>query len=178
MLPLILDSTCRSWMKDAILVGVFLIHTSAWVLCTINAHVDYYHNEVVFDSCPKNHPWHIPVGAAMLTMPAMVWISPLFGLCLSVVLCLYRCNNRKMWQAKWPKEGAKGAVISYATFNFICMWGAWLTITCCLLYWRFQEDRRWLEPGPGTAITAWIPILVESISILCPARYFVASILP
>ncbi|KAK1640058.1 hypothetical protein BDP81DRAFT_157745 [Colletotrichum phormii] len=37
MLPLILDSTRRGWMKGTILVGLFLIHTSAWVLCTNNA---------------------------------------------------------------------------------------------------------------------------------------------
>ncbi|KAK1456505.1 hypothetical protein CCUS01_09952, partial [Colletotrichum cuscutae] len=94
---------------------------------TNNAQVDYYHYEVVLGACPKNHPWQISVRAAMFTMPAMVRIPPLFGLCSSFVLCFYR-RNRKAWQVTWLKKVAKGAVISYATFNFICVWGAWLRL--------------------------------------------------
>ncbi|KAK1449006.1 hypothetical protein CMEL01_08321 [Colletotrichum melonis] len=87
-------------------------------LCANNAQVDYYHYEVVLDACPKNHPWQISVRAAMFTMAAMVRIPPLFGLCSSFVT--------------WLKKVAKGAVISYATFNFICVWGAWLRLVVFL----------------------------------------------
>ncbi|KAK1725292.1 uncharacterized protein BDZ83DRAFT_777440 [Colletotrichum acutatum] len=93
-------SDVYKWMKGDILVGLFLIHNSAWVLCTNNAQVDYYHNEVVFDACPQNHPTQISVS----------------------------CNNRKTWQKKWLKKVAQGAVILYATFNSICIWEAWITL--------------------------------------------------
>lgn len=89
ILPIILDSTRRIYMKGAILVGLFLIHTSAWVLCTSNARIDYYHNEFVYDACPQDYPSQISVGAAMFTMAAMVWMPPLFDLYLSVVICFY-----------------------------------------------------------------------------------------
>ncbi|KXH63446.1 hypothetical protein CSAL01_04560 [Colletotrichum salicis] len=165
MLPLILDSTRRGWTKGAILVSLFLFHTSTWVLCTNNAQADYYHNEVVFDACPQNHPSQIVVGAAMFTMAAMVWMPPLFGIYLSVVLCFYRCNNRKMWQAKWLNKIAKGAVILYATTNFICMWGAWI-ILVIFFAGASKTGEDW-SLGQALAITPWIPVLVEFISILC-----------
>ncbi|KAI3542153.1 hypothetical protein CSPX01_07145 [Colletotrichum filicis] len=103
-------------------------------VCANNAQVDYYHYEVVLDASQKNHPWQTSVRAAMFTMAAMVRIPPLFGLCLSFVLCFYR-RNRKAWQVTWLKKVAKRAVISYATFNFICVWGAWLRL---VVFWKRQ----------------------------------------
>ncbi|KAH0423064.1 hypothetical protein CcaCcLH18_12435 [Colletotrichum camelliae] len=165
MLPLILNSVRRSWLKGAVLVGLFVIHTAAWVLCTNNAQVDYYHNSNVIGLCPQNHPSQAVVSAAMFTMAAMVWMPPLFGLCLSVVLCFYRCNNRKMWQAKWLKKVAKGAMSLYASFNFVCMWGAWIILVVFFSGASWKPEDAW-SLGQALALTPWIPVVVELISIL------------
>ncbi|KAI8279184.1 hypothetical protein K4K60_005731 [Colletotrichum sp. SAR11_57] len=165
MLPLILNSVRRSWLKGAVLVGLFVIHTAAWVLCTNSAQVDYYHNSNVIGLCPQNHPSQAVVSAAMFTMAAMVWMPPLFGLCLSVVLCFYRCNNRKMWQANWLKKVAKGAMIMYASFNFICMWGAWIILVAFFSGASWKSEDAW-SLGQALALTPWVPVLAELVSIL------------
>ncbi|KAF9875933.1 hypothetical protein CkaCkLH20_06379 [Colletotrichum karsti] len=165
MLPLILNSVRRSWLKGAVLIGLFIIHTAAWVLCTNNAQEDYYYNERVINLCPQNHPPEAAVSAAMFTMAAMVWMPPLFGLCLSVVLCFYRCNNRKMWQAKWLNMVAKGAMILFAGANFICMWGAWIILVIYFSRAHWKTEDTW-SLGQSLALTPWIPVLVELASIL------------
>lgn len=166
MLPLILNNIRRSWLKGAILIGLFVIHTAAWVLCTNNAQTDYYHNYHVFDLCPQNHPSQAVVSAAMFTMAAMVWMPPLFGLCLSVALCFYRCKSRKMWQAKWIIRVTKGAMVLYAVVNFICMWGAWVILVFFFSGASWKAEDSW-SLGQSLALTPWIPLLVEFASILC-----------
>ncbi|EFQ34667.1 uncharacterized protein GLRG_09811, partial [Colletotrichum graminicola M1.001] len=128
MLPLILAYARRGWLKGAVLVALFVVHTAAWIMCLDSAQVEYLDDIRVFDLCRQNHPPQVAVEAAMFTMAAMVWMPPLFGLCLSVALCFYRCNNRKMWQAKWLNKVAGWAMLLYAAANFICMWGAWIVL--------------------------------------------------
>ncbi|OHW96059.1 hypothetical protein CSPAE12_05209 [Colletotrichum incanum] len=165
MLPLIFTSVRRSWLKGAVLIALFVIHTAAWVLCTNNAQVDYYHNERVSELCPQNHPSQAGVSAVMFTMAAMVWMPPLFGICLSVVLCFYRCNNRKMWQANWLVKVAKWATVLYAVANFICMWGAWVILVGFFNSAPRRAEDTW-SLGQTLALTPWIPVLLEFASIL------------
>ncbi|KAF6843873.1 hypothetical protein CMUS01_01630 [Colletotrichum musicola] len=166
MLPLILASDRRSWLKGSVLGLLFVVQTTAWVLCIINnAQMDYYHNERAIDLCPKNHPPEAAVGAAMFTMAAMIWMPPLFGICLSLILCFYRCNNRKMWQAEGLNKVAKGAMVLYAGANFICMWGAWIFLVVFFNGATSQTDNTW-NLGQALALTPWITVLVEIGSIL------------
>lgn len=176
MLPLIWISIRRSWLKGTMLVLLFVIHTVAWVLCTNNAQMDYYHNEHVMSLCPKNHPPEPAVGAAMFTMAAMVWMPPLFGICLGLVLCFYRCNNRKMWQAGWLNKVAKGAVILYAGANFICMWGALIVLVVFFSGATSKAEDSW-SPGQTLALMPWVPVLVEIVSILLgkPSLFHVSN---
>ncbi|GKT49612.1 uncharacterized protein ColSpa_09793 [Colletotrichum spaethianum] len=166
MLPLVLTSVRRSWLKGAVLICLFVIHTAAWVLCTNNAQEDYYQNERVFDLCPENHPPQGVVSAAMFTMAAMVWMPPLFGICLSVVLCFYRCNNRKMWRANWLNKVANWAMVLYAAANFICTWGAWVILLGFFSSAPRRAEETW-SLGQALALTPWIPVLVELVTILC-----------
>ncbi|CCF35365.1 hypothetical protein CH063_07169 [Colletotrichum higginsianum] len=170
MLPLVLASGRRSLLKGAILVSLFVVHTGAWVLCTNGAQDNYYHNETPMQLCPQNHPPQAVVSAAMFTMAAMVWMPPLFGICLSVVLCFYRCNSRVMWQAKWLDKVAQGAVVLYAAANFICMWGAWTALVVFIKGAPRRAEDVW-NLGQALALTPWIPVLVEFASILCGKSY-------
>ncbi|KAK1675754.1 hypothetical protein BDP55DRAFT_743973 [Colletotrichum godetiae] len=124
----------------------------AWVLCTNNTQVDYYHNEVVYDARPQNHPTQVVIGAAMFTMAAMIWMPPLFGLCLSV--------------AKWLNKVAKTAVTLYAILNFICMWGGW-SMLIVFFTGASKDSKDGWSLGQALAITSWMAVLVEFISIIC-----------
>nr|XP_036586184.1 uncharacterized protein CTRU02_03569 [Colletotrichum truncatum]KAF6796591.1 hypothetical protein CTRU02_03569 [Colletotrichum truncatum] len=165
MVPLILDFSRRNWLKGAILVGLFIIHTAAWVLCTNNAQVDYDHNQDILSTCPQNRPPQGAVSGIMFIMAAMIWIPPLFGLCLAVVLCFYRGKSRKMWQAKWLRKVSKGAMVMYAGANFICMWGALVVLLIFFIGASWEPGVSW-SLGQGLALTPWISVLVEFASIL------------
>ncbi|KAK2007099.1 hypothetical protein LZ32DRAFT_622440 [Colletotrichum eremochloae] len=165
MLPLILASARRGWLKGAVLIGLFLAHTAAWILCTNSAQVDH-HGIRAFGLCPQNHPSQAAVEAAMFTMAAMVWMPPLFGICLSVALCFYRCNNRKMWQAKWLNKIAGWLMILYAAANFICMWGSSIVLVVFFNSTPRRAEDAW-SLGQALAFTPWIPVLLEFASILC-----------
>ncbi|KAJ0158608.1 hypothetical protein CTA2_11232, partial [Colletotrichum tanaceti] len=166
MLPLVLTPDRRSLLKGAILVALFVIHTAAWVLCANGAQEDDYHNEILMYLCPRNHPPQAVVLAAMFTMAAMVWMPPLFGVCLGVVLCFYRCNSRIMWQAKWLDRVTQGAVVLYAAANFVCMWGAWIALVVFIKGAPRRAEDVW-NLGQALALTPWMPVLVEMASILC-----------
>ncbi|KAK1580759.1 uncharacterized protein LY79DRAFT_671637 [Colletotrichum navitas] len=145
MLPLILASARRGWLKGAVLVALFVIHTAAWVLCMNSTQA--------------------AVEAAMFTMAATVWMPPLFGLCLSVALCFYRCNNRKMWQVKWLNKVAGWAMVLYAAANFICMWGAWIVLVVFFNSTPPRAEDVW-SLGQALALTPWIPVILEFASVL------------
>ncbi|KAF6809909.1 hypothetical protein CSOJ01_06618 [Colletotrichum sojae] len=147
MPPLILTSDRRSWLKYPVLGILFVVQTTAWVLCINNAQMDYYHNELAIDLCPKNHPPDPAVGAAMFTMAAMICIPPLFGICLSLVLCFYRCNNRKMWQAEWLNKVAKGAMVLYAV---------WPTSSACGLRGSFSLSSSTKLPRRPRIYGTWV----------------------
>ncbi|KAK2023280.1 hypothetical protein LX32DRAFT_601088 [Colletotrichum zoysiae] len=165
MLPLTLaPARRRGWPKGAVLAGLFVAHTAAWVLCTDSAQAERFHARL--DLCPRNHPSQAAVSAAMFTMAAMVWMPPLFGLCLSVALCFYRCNNRKMWQAKWLNKVAGWAVVLYAAVNFICMWGAWIVLVGFFNSTPRRAGDVW-SLGQALALTPWIPVLLEFAAVLC-----------
>lgn len=93
-------------------------------------------------------------------------------------LILYRCNNRKMWQAKWFKEGARGAVILYATFNFICMSGAWLIRVVSFTGASKKAEDGWrlgqALPSPLGYRSWWSPYPSSVVSLLSPRRGFEA----
>ncbi|OLN95964.1 hypothetical protein CCHL11_07118 [Colletotrichum chlorophyti] len=165
MLPLILNSFRRGWSKGAILICLFVIHTVAWVLCTNSAQDEYYHNESVIEICPQNHPSLAAVQAAMFTLAAMIWMPPLFGLCLSFVLCFFRCNNRRMWQAAWLKKVANVATVLYAAANFICMWGVLIFLAVFFSGASWGTEDVW-NLGQALTLTPWIPVLVEIASVL------------
>ncbi|KAK2048058.1 hypothetical protein LZ31DRAFT_92596 [Colletotrichum somersetense] len=150
--------------EGRLLVGLFVAHTAAWVLCTDSAQVERFHDRL--DLCPQNHPSQVAVSAAMFTMAAVVWMPPLFGLCLSVALCFYRCNNRKMWQAKWLNKVAGWAVVLYAAVNFICMWGAWIALVGFFNSTPRRAEDVW-SLGQALALTPWLPVLLEFASVLC-----------
>ncbi|KAK2000304.1 hypothetical protein LX36DRAFT_679736 [Colletotrichum falcatum] len=128
MLPLVLAPARRGWLKGAVLLGLFVAHTAAWGLCLNSGQVERLDDRRVFELCPQNHPSQATVEAAMFTMAAMVWMPPLFGICLGVALCFCRGNHRKMWQSEWLSKVAGWAVVLYAAANFICMWGAWVVL--------------------------------------------------
>ncbi|TDZ44953.1 hypothetical protein CTRI78_v009179 [Colletotrichum trifolii] len=165
MLPLVLDSFRRIWLKGAVLIGLFVIHTAAWVLCTNSAQEDFVRNSAAIDLCPRNHPAEPVIQAAMFTMAAMIWMPPLFGLCLGLVLCFYRCNNRKMWQAGWLRKVSGGAVVLYAVFNFVCMWGAFVILVVFFGGSTLDVGHVW-SLGQSLALTPWLPVLMEVASIL------------
>jgi hypothetical protein len=170
LLPVITGTGRRKWLQTAVLVTLFIITVAAFVVCVNNAQTEDAEIRLQRELCPGNYLSGTVVAVGMFPVVGMMWIPPLFGLCLSCVLCLYRCNRSKMWQANGLQKVVKAAALLYSVVSFIMMWA--LLVLLLLFYSNTKKaglpsDRNDWSFGQFLVLTTcWGPLLVEFACIL------------
>lgn len=159
-LPLVVPAASRGWLKGSVYAVLFVLSTAAWAISFSQAEQTFMEEAAqTREICPYLLPHLEAIQAAVFTVAGMVWMPPLFGICLLVVLCFYRCGSGAMWQATWVKVISKLASAFYGTVNLISLWGTWIML---LIYTRRipegKQDAWGLEQVLASAV--WAPVLV------------------
>jgi hypothetical protein len=123
-LPLVIPTTQEKWFKGAVFASLFVLSTAGWAV-SVSQSEEMFSDET--DEFARICPYLLPhtgaLQAAVFTTAGMVWMPPLFGICVLVLLCFFRCNSRRMWQATWVNTVARLAAALYGVVNLISLWG-------------------------------------------------------
>ncbi|KAH6681178.1 hypothetical protein F5X68DRAFT_263517 [Plectosphaerella plurivora] len=158
--PLVLPTTQEKWFKGAVYTILFVLSTAGWAISVTDSEEMYKDSTEEFAQiCPYLFPHTGALQAAVFTTAGMVWMPPLFGICILVALCGFRCNGRRMWQATWVNTVAKLAAALYGVVNLLALWGIMGTLASYVNRVPMSQRKSVWGLEQTLLVAVWAPVV-------------------